>query len=135
MLDCHGEIEVMKMSPNSSDVLDFIKCHSARWDEFASELKVPNDTRESLRHNVTLEDRGRLDRVVMKWIQSQCSPVTWENIIHTLVSMDLKTTAGSIQDYLKHQQGINKSQSKQLYTNWYFKGELKNVMTYFCCTL
>ena len=93
-----------------------IKCHSARWDEFARELRVPCNSRDSLGRNISLEDGGRLERVVEKWIESQCSPVTWENIIHTLVSMDLKRTAGEVRDYLKHQQGINKSQSKQLCT-------------------
>ena len=109
---------ILKKSPNSAVVFDLIKCHSSRWDEFASGLRVPFDTRESLRHNIALEDGGRLERVVVKWIESQCSPVTWENIIDTLVSMDLKRTAGEVQDYLKHQQVISKSQSKQLYTTF-----------------
>ena len=115
MLDYHGEIEMLKMSPNSSDLFDLIKCHSSKWDEFARELRVPNDKRQSLRQDISLEDEGRLERVVMKWIESRCSPVTWQNVIHTLLSMELKTTAGRVQDYLKHQQDINKSPSKQLY--------------------
>ena len=119
---------ILKMSPNSADVFDLIKCHSSRWDEFASGLRVPFDTRESLRHNIALEDGGRLERVVVKWIESQCSPVTWENIIHTLVSMDLKRTAGEVQDYLKHQQVISKSQSKHLYTTFISIGYLKLSM-------
>ena len=92
----------------------FIKCHSARWDEFGSELRVPYDTRESLRRDLTLDDRGRLERVVMKWIQSPCFPVTWQNVIDTLLSMELKTTAGEVHDWLKHQQMINKSLSKPI---------------------
>ena len=107
---------ILKNSPDSSDVMYFIKCHSASWDEFGSELRVPYDTRESFRHDSTLKDRGRLERVVMKWIQSQCSPVSWQNVIDTLLSMQLKTTAGRVQDWLKHQQMINKSQSKPLCT-------------------
>ena len=103
---------ILKMSPNSADVFDLIKCHSSRWDEFASGLRVPFDTRESLRHNIALKDGGRLEWVVVKWIESQCSPVTWENIVHTLESMNLKTTAGEVMDYLKRRQVINKSQSK-----------------------
>ena len=99
-------------------MFDLIKCHSSRWDEFASGLRVPFDTRESLRRNIALEDGGRMERVVVKWIESQCSPVTWENIVHTLVSMELKTTAGKVQDYLKRQQVICKFQSKQLYTTF-----------------
>ena len=106
---------ILKKSPNSSEVFDLIKCHSARWDEFASELRVPCNTRDSLGRNISLEDGGRLDRVVEKWVESQCSPVTWENVIDTLLSMDLKTTAGKVQDYLKRQQVITKSSCKQLY--------------------
>ena len=109
---------ILKKSPYNSDVMYFIKCHSARWDEFGSELRVPCDTRESLRRDVTLDDKGRLERVLMKWIQSQCSPVTWQNVIDTLLSMELKTTAGEVHDWLKHQQMINKSQSKPLCTTF-----------------
>ena len=112
------DTQILKKSPSSADVFDLIKCHSSRWDEFGSELRVPFNTRESLRHNIALEDGGRLERVVVKWIESQCSPVTWENIVHMLVSMDLKTTAGEVMDYLKRRQVIDKSQSKQLYTTF-----------------
>ena len=89
----------------------FIKCHYPRWDEFGSELGVPFEKRDCLRHDMTLEDRSRLERVVIFWIQSQCSPVTWQKILSTLVSMDLKTTASIIQDCLKRQQVFNKSPS------------------------
>ena len=106
---------ILKKTPDSSEVFDLIKCHSDKWDEFARELRVPFNSRQSLRHNISLEDEGRLERVVMKWIELQCSPVTWHNIIHTLLSLDLKTTAGRVQDYLKHQQVIDKCRSK-LYT-------------------
>ena len=106
---------ILKKSPNSSEVFDLIKCHSAIWDEFGIALRVPHDTRESLRHDVALSCLSRLNRVVEKWIQSQCSPVTWENVIDTLLSMDLKTTADEVQDYLKHRQVITKSSCKQLY--------------------
>ena len=106
------DTQILKKSPNSAEVFDLIKCHSSRWEEFASGLRVSLNTRESFRHDITLEDGGRLERVVVKWIESQCSPVTWENIVHILVSMDLKTTAGEVMDYLKCQQVIDKSQSK-----------------------
>ena len=115
---------ILKKFPDNSSVLYFIKCHSARWDEFASELQVTFDKRESLRHDINLDDRGRLERVVISWIESQHSPVTWQKILKTLVSMDLMTTAGIVQDCLKRQHVFNKSQSKQLYatkiTYWYF---------------
>ena len=110
------DTSILKQPPSSLDLFHLIKCHSSRWDEFARELRVPSDKRQSLRQNIGLEDEGRLERVVMKWIESRCSPVTWQNIIHTLLSMELKTTAGSVQDYLKHQQVINKSTSEKIYT-------------------
>ena len=130
---------ILKKFPDNSSVLYFIKCHSARWDEFASELQVTFNKRESLRHDINLDDRGRLERVVIFWIESQCSPVTWQKILKTLVAMDLKTAAGIVQDCLKRQQVFNKSQSKQLYTteitNWYFlvlycNIQLNSVMNY-----
>ena len=92
----------------------FIKCHSARWNEFGSELQVPDNTRETLKHNKTLDDRDRLEGVAIFWIESECSGVTWQKILKTLDSMHLKKTAGIVQDCLKHQQVFNKSQSKKL---------------------
>ena len=107
---------ILKKSPDSSDVMNFIKCHSARWNEFGSELEVPYNTRVSLKHDKALDDRDRLEGVVIFWIESECSPVTWEKILKTLDSMDLKKTAGIVQDSLKNQQMINKPQSKALCT-------------------
>ena len=107
---------ILKKVPDNFSVLYFIKCHSARWDEFASELQVAFNKRDSLKRDSNLDDRGRLERVVIFWSESQCSPVTWQQILKTLESMDLKTTAGIVQDCLKRQQVFNKSQSKQLYT-------------------
>ena len=124
--DCNHFLDdtpILKKSPNSSELIPLIKCHSSRWDEFASVLQVPLDKRESLRRDSTLENGGRLKRVVVIWIESQCSPVTWKNIVHTLVSMDLKTTADKVQDYLKQQQVICKSRSKQLCTTSLYSTE------------
>ena len=107
---------ILKKSPDSSHVMYFIKCHSARWNEFGSELQVPSNKRESLKHDKTLDDRDRLEQVVIFWIESECSLVTWQKILKTLDSMDLNKTARRVQDCLKSQQVFNKSQSKQLCT-------------------
>ena len=112
ILDNHGEVERLKQSPDCADVFGLIKCHSVSWNEFGRELKVDNNTRESLRRDSSLDNEDRLEQVLNKWIESQCSPVTWEHVINTLSSMDLKKTASSVRDYLKCQHMINTSPSK-----------------------
>ena len=101
-------IQIVKKSPERTDVFNLIKCHSAKWDGFARELHVDDNTRESLKHDISLESDGRLERILKIWIESQCSSVTWEKILDVLISMDLKYTAGKVQDYLKYQEVIDK---------------------------
>ena len=102
------DIQILKKSPDCIDVFNLIKSHSAKWDGFARELHVDDNTRESLKHNISLENDVRIERVLKIWIESQCSSVTWEKILDVLISMDLKTTAGKVQEYLKYQEVIDK---------------------------
>ena len=81
-------------------------------------MQVPIDPRESLRHNISLDDEGRLEHVVMNWIESQCSPVTWQNILDVLSSMSLKNTASKVKEFLKEQQVIDKYMSKPPITHY-----------------
>ena len=105
-------IQIVKKSPDCTDVFHLIKCHSAKWDGFARELHVDYNTRESLKHDISLEDDGRLERVLKRWIESQCSLVTWEKILDVLISIDLKTTAGEVQKYLNYQEAVDKYVTK-----------------------
>ena len=72
------------------------------------ELRVGDSTRQSLKRNNTLEDWQKLDTVLMTWMDSHSSPVTWENVIHILVKMELKKIAVNVQDYLKKQEVIDR---------------------------
>ena len=71
------------------------------------ELRVDN-THESLERNNSLEDWQKLDTVLKTWIESHSSPVTWENVIHILVKMQLKNTAVNVQEYLEKQEVIDR---------------------------
>ena len=105
-------MEWLKISHDCADVFALIECHSAKWNEFGRALKVDLNTRESLRRDNRLDNGDRLEHVLEKWIESQCSPVTWEHVINMLSSMDLKKTASSVQDYLKRRQVMKTSSSK-----------------------
>ena len=49
------------------------------------ELNIDDNTRESLKHNNSLENWKRLETVLKTWIESHSSPVTWENVIHIII--------------------------------------------------
>ena len=108
VLDDQNDFEILKKSPDRTDVFSLIKCHSAKWDEFARELKVLDNTRESLRRNGSLVDEGRLEFILKEWIESHCSPVTWEKILDVLSSMLLNSTASEVLKFLNNQQVIDK---------------------------
>ena len=71
------------------------------------ELNIDDNTRESLKHNNSLENWKRLETVLKTWIESHSSPVTWENVIHILKKMQLKNIAVNVQEYLKKQEVID----------------------------
>ena len=79
-------------------------------------MRVDDNTRESLRRDIRFDDGGRLEQVLMNWIESRCSSVTWEKILDVLSSMTLKKTARDVKEYLKDQQVIDKYKSKPDYT-------------------
>ena len=111
-------MEILKKSPDRADVFSLIKCHSAKWDEFARELKVLDNTRDSLRRNIRFVDEGRMEFILEEWIESHCSPVTWENILDVLSSMHLKSTASEVLKFLNNQQVIDKYSNEPDFTSY-----------------
>ena len=99
---------ILKKSPDVDDVIDLIKNHSAKWDKFGIALKVDENTRSSLLHDVRLDDDGKLDRILRKWHEAETSDVTWEKVLGVLESMKLKKTADEVTRFLKQPNTIEK---------------------------
>ena len=101
-------VSILKKSPDVDDVKDLIRNHSAKWNDFAMELRVDEDTRRSLLHDVKLENNGKLDHILRKWYEAQPSEVTWEKVLGVLNSMELRSTANEMKRFLKKPSTIEK---------------------------
>ena len=79
--------------PLLKDVYNLLIGHSAQWDDIGLQLEVPFDDRDGWL-NSTLTSRQRLQRVINKWLVSEChTPVTWGELIKILRSDALAFTA------------------------------------------
>lgn len=70
-------------------VFGLMKCHSARWGEFARQLGLSYNDRKLL-YNEPIQADQRLEKVIDKWIQSMCSPVTWDKLTDVMKIMGLQ---------------------------------------------
>ena len=98
----------MRKSPEVGDVFSLIKSQSAKWNDIATELKVDDNTRTSVRQDTQLGKDGKLDQILQTWNEAQTSDVTWEKIIEVLKSMKLNKTAGEVKQFLKEPNIIKK---------------------------
>ncbi len=77
-----------------------LKPVSAKWDEIGRELCVSLDFRSGLEQGMTPEKK--LEMILNKWIESQCSTVTWESLIKVLTEkLQLVTLAQQIKTELE----------------------------------
>ena len=69
---------------------------SSQWNKIGHSLRVDFDFRRSLELSVQNND-DRLEKVLHKWIESECSSVTWEHLIHVLkTDLDNKSLAEKV---------------------------------------
>ena len=73
---------------------------SASWDELGAVLKVDSNERDKLKKDSTLNDDGRLEKVLVIWIRSEPSCVTWETIQNGLVNIKRIDVAKTLRKYL-----------------------------------
>ena len=64
-----------------------LSSYSARWNNFGIELGISVNDREILHRDITRAADGKLEFVIHKWIESKCTPVTWDNLIEILDGM------------------------------------------------
>ena len=65
------------------EVFSLLKGKSSEWDKIGRELEVSDNFREELR-NQSLTDESRLEKVLAKWVESECSEVSWDHLQRVL---------------------------------------------------
>lgn len=69
--------------PTVREVFSLLRNKAHNWDDIGRELGVSYDHREEFRKDVSfivLSAESKLEKVLYKWDESQCSPATWKNI-------------------------------------------------------
>ena len=81
---------VLKCSPSLKDVYDLLRVRASKWEEIGIELGVDGDYRDQLRgEGIMSSDCSKLDRVLRKWAESECSPVTWDTVVGVASVLEL----------------------------------------------
>lgn len=70
--------------PTLHNVFELLKSISFQWDAIGRELGVTHNDREIIRTDITMDTQRKLEEVIYKWIQSECTPVTWDNLVQAL---------------------------------------------------
>ena len=72
---------VLKCYPSLKDVYDLLRVRASKWEEIGIELGVGGDYQDQLRgEGIMSSNYSKLDRVLRKWAESECSPVTWGTV-------------------------------------------------------
>ena len=87
--------------PETNDVLGLVKDISALWNELGSELHVPLDDRQTLRTDISLSNKDRLESVLTKWIGNETKDVKWRVVLDALKALQRKDVIKNVIKYLK----------------------------------
>ena len=110
MYDCNylGEL-ILRCCPDPFDVFKLLRDRAFRWEDIGRELEVPYGCREELRtEGVQSYPESKLERVLVKWVESKCSDVTWSKVIQVLASLQFNDAMESAELFLKREDVLDK---------------------------
>ena len=84
------------------DVYRQLRGESTKWNEIGRELGISHNYREELRMRNDLSNLDRLEKVLIKWKESQRSDVSWDTIIKMLKDLELNNVASKVIQYRAH---------------------------------
>jgi hypothetical protein len=85
--------DILGKKPKLEDVTELLADYQYAWREIGTALKVKAGKLMSLVHSSDSVSNKLID-VIRMWINSKCSPVTWDNLIASVES----DTAGNLAD-------------------------------------
>ncbi len=86
--------------PELRDVYQLLRSQSSEWDGIGRELSVSWNFRVELRRTLGYSNDDRLEHVIHRWLESWCSPPTWDNLIEALEGMELRAVAEDVTQFL-----------------------------------
>lgn len=79
------------------DVFNLFKCKSANWREIGMQFGVEMNDRDNIARDLTYPTpENKLEAVLHKWIESECSPVTWDHVAEVLEKLEYRDLKAKI---------------------------------------
>ena len=79
---------------------------SSCWNAFGRELGLSVNYRDELRRDSSLSNDDRLEKVLCKWSESECSEVSWDTILKMLKELEFIKMAKEVKEYLHSPEAI-----------------------------
>ncbi len=93
-------------APNTRVVYNLLRDRAYQWNDIGRELGLPFGYHEGLKRDILqTNDEYKLESVIMEWEQSQCSDVTWSNVIRVLKILQFNDLIEPTKDILRRLSG------------------------------
>ena len=101
---------VLSQSPDLYDVFDVLRDKVHDWNSIGRELKISYEPfRKGLEmEGIMMTNESKLEKVLNKWAETKCSPVTWLTVLKVLKILQYKDILESTQLLLKREDILNK---------------------------
>ena len=98
----HDKWDILKKSPELSDVFDLMKEHSSHWEDFSRELSIPENVRSNVRNDPNFSSNdAKLEKILRYWIDYEPSYVTWRQVFKVLEKLTMKGVARKVQKFIQ----------------------------------
>ena len=104
----------MRKSPIGHDDFSILKKISVKWNEIGEGLDVDYNYRQGLvKDGVMSSYDEKLEKVLRKWRESECSDVTWSHLCDVLVSIGYVSIAKDVKEFLEQPKTVEKYKNKK----------------------
>ena len=102
---------MLRKSPDINHAYILLKPIAAHWNKIARELKVDHCYCKELEKQGTPDARDKLEHVIKKWNESECSDFTWGTLIEALKELEFIDVVRAVQEFLAKPDIIRKYQN------------------------
>ena len=102
------------------DVFDLVRHSSSSWHEIGRELHIPDNERNILRRDPSINNDEKLERVLATWSYNEPTDVKWSVILDVLERLERKDLAKMVMKFLERPETYKKYISKKDYTPFTF---------------
>ena len=91
-------------------VFEILKSKSVQWDDFARELRIPDNFRDGLSCSNLSFDK-KLEEILKKWMESKSRPVSWSTLLDVLEKLEMRDLMREVQELLE----LSKAESRDFH--------------------